>query len=128
MTHSLSDTRKGVNCEELLLLLTIFCFAAKMSNKNSSEGVVGGLDPKLIMEALTSEMRRLFKEGMEEVHDKVDRKLELAFSNSQGRRKANPPMREVRNEEESSEDEESFDNYRRRNRGNRNWGDRGARN
>ena len=86
-----------------------------MSDKNSSEGVSAGLDPKLVMEALTSEMRHLFKEGMEEVHDKVDRKLELAFSNSQGRRKANPPMREVRNE-----DEESFDNYRRRNRGNRN--------
>ena len=98
-----------------------------MSDKNSSEGVSAGLDPKLVMEALTSEMRHLFKEGMEEVHDKVDRKLELAFSNSQACRKANPPMREVRNEEESSKDEELFGNYKRRNRGNRNWGDRGAR-
>ena len=127
MTHSLSDTRKGVNCEELLLLLTIFCFAAKMSNKNSSEGVVGGFDPKLIMEALTSEMRRLFKEGMDEVHEKVDQKLELALSNSQGQRKENLPKRGVKHVEEFSEDEGSIDNTRRRDSGNRNWENRGDR-
>ena len=82
-----------MNCDELLLLLTIFCFAAKMSNKNSSEGVVRGLDPKLVMNALTSEMQRLFKEGMDEVHEKVDQKLKLALSNSQGQRNGNLPKR-----------------------------------
>ena len=99
-----------------------------MSNKNSSEGVVGGFDPKLIMEALTSEMRRLFKEGMDEVHEKVDQKLELALSNSQGQRKGNLPKRGVKHVEEFSEDEGSIDNTRRRDSGNRNWENRGDRN
>ena len=116
----MSDTCKGVNCEELLLLLTIFCFAAKMSNKNSSKGVVRGFDPKLIMEALTSEMRRLFKEGMNEVHEKVNEKLELALSNSQGQRKGNLPKWGMKQVEEFSDDEGSIDNYRRKDRGDRN--------
>ena len=34
----------------------------------------------------------------------------------------------MRNEEEFSDDEESFDNCRRRDKGTRNWGDKGARN
>ena len=49
-----------------------FCFAAKMSDKSASEGVIGGFDPKLIMEALTSEMQQLFKAGMEQIHEMVE--------------------------------------------------------
>ena len=37
--------------------LTLFC--STMSNNNASKGVAGGVDLKFIMEALTSEVKRI---------------------------------------------------------------------
>ena len=47
-----------------------------MSNKNPSEGAVAGFDPKFIMEALTSEMKRMFKLEMEHLHERIEQSLE----------------------------------------------------
>ena len=42
-----------------------------MSNNNASEGVVGGVDFKFIMEALTSEVKRIFRDELEQFHESV---------------------------------------------------------
>ena len=42
-----------------------------MSNNGASEGVTGGIDMKLIMEALTSEVKRMFKAELEQFHERV---------------------------------------------------------
>ena len=36
-------------------------FGSNMSNNDASEGVTGGIDMKFAMEALTSEIKRMFR-------------------------------------------------------------------
>ena len=36
-------------------------FCSNMSNNGASEGATGGIDMKFIMEALTSEVKRMFR-------------------------------------------------------------------
>ena len=43
--------------------LTLFC--SNMSNNNASEGVTKGIDMKFIMEALTSEVKKIFRAEFE---------------------------------------------------------------
>ena len=50
-------------CEVLFFSLTLFC--STMSNNKKSKGVAGGVDLKFIMEALTSEVKRIFRAELE---------------------------------------------------------------
>ena len=47
-----------------------------MSNNNASESMTGGVDMKFIMEALTSEVKRLFKAELEQFHERVEQSFE----------------------------------------------------
>ncbi|GMN73211.1 hypothetical protein TIFTF001_053659, partial [Ficus carica] len=46
-----------------------------MSNnsKNTTEGTTGAVDPKLLMEAMMGEMRRMLRGELEQLHERVDR-------------------------------------------------------
>ena len=55
--------------------LTLF-FCSNMSNNGTSEGVTGGIDMKFIMEALTREVKRMFKAELEQFHERVEQSLE----------------------------------------------------
>ena len=43
-----------------------------MSDNNASEGVAGGADMKFIMQALTSEVQRMFRIELEQFHERVE--------------------------------------------------------
>ena len=47
-----------------------------MSNNNTSKGVEGGVDLKFIMEALTSEVKRIFRAELEQFHERVEKSFE----------------------------------------------------
>ena len=65
----------------LLLLLTLLC--SNMSkDKATAEGSKGEFDPKLILEALTGEMRRMFRVELEQFHEKIE-KIEKSLERSQ---------------------------------------------
>ena len=46
-----------------------------MSNKGASEGVIEGIDMKFIMEALTSEVKRMFRDELEQFYERVEQSL-----------------------------------------------------
>ena len=52
------------------------CFCSTMSNNNTSEGVVRGVVMNFIMQALTSEVRRLFRVELEQFHKRVEHNFE----------------------------------------------------
>ena len=52
-------TRDGVICE-VLFFFFLTLFYSNMSN-DIFEGVMGGIDTKFIMEALTNEVKRMFR-------------------------------------------------------------------
>ena len=58
-----------------------------MSNNNAFESMTGGVDMKLIMEALTSEVKRIFKAELEQFHERVEQSFEQPL---------NPPTRRRR--------------------------------
>ena len=58
-----------------------------MSNNGASEGVTGGIDRKLNMEALASEVKRMFRVELEQFHKRVEQSLEQP---------RNPPTRHRR--------------------------------
>ena len=43
-----------------------------MSNNGASEGVTGETDMKFIIEALTSEVKRMFRDELEQFHERVE--------------------------------------------------------
>ena len=47
-----------------------------MSNNKKSKGVAGGVDLKFIMEALTSEVKRIFRAELERFHERVEQSFE----------------------------------------------------
>ena len=47
-----------------------------MSNDDASEGVKGGIEVKFIMEALTSEVKRMFRAELEQFHERVEQSFE----------------------------------------------------
>ena len=55
--------------------LTLFC--STMSNNNASESVAGKVDLKFIMEALTSEVKRIFKAELEQFHERVEQSFNV---------------------------------------------------
>ena len=49
-----------MNCE-VLFFFFLTLFYSNMSNNGASEGVTGGIDINFIMEALTIEVKRMFR-------------------------------------------------------------------
>ena len=43
-----------------------------MSKNNASKSMTGGVDMKFIMEALTSEVKRVFKAELEQFYERVE--------------------------------------------------------
>ena len=54
--------------------LTLF-FCNNMSNKGASGGVTEGIDMKFIMEALTSEVKRMFRAELAQFYKRVEQSL-----------------------------------------------------
>ena len=48
------------------------CFCSHISNNDASKGVMGGVDMKFIMEALASEVKRMFRAKLEQFHETVE--------------------------------------------------------
>ena len=105
-----------------------------MSNNDASKGVMGGIGMKFIMEALTSEVKRMFRTELEQFHERVEQSFEHPRNPPTGRRRERLPRRGVRVEEEEYEgdgleDEIDHDSvvsnrrYGRRLREARNWED-----
>ena len=64
-----------------------------MSNNNASEGVAGGVDMKFIMQALTSEVQRMFRAELEQFHERMEQSFEHPRNPPTGRRKDRLPKR-----------------------------------
>ena len=47
-----------------------------MSNNDTSKGVTGGIDSKFIMEALTNEVKRMYRAELEQFQERVEQRLE----------------------------------------------------
>ena len=71
-----------------------------MSNNNASEGVAGGVDMKFIMQALTSEVQRMFRAELEQFHERVEQSFKHPRNLPTRRRRGRLPKRGVRVEEE----------------------------
>ena len=71
-----------------------------MSNNNASEGVAGGIDMKFIMEALTSEVKRIFKAELAQFHEWVEQSFEQPLNPLTRHRRERLPRRGVRVEED----------------------------
>ena len=57
-----------------------------MSNNNASKSMTGGVDMKFTMEALTSEVKRIFKAELDQFHERVEQSFEQPL---------NPPTRHI---------------------------------
>ena len=66
-----------------------------MSNNDASEGVTGGVDMKFIMEAITSEVKRMFRAELEQFHERVEQSLEQPQNPPTGRRREGLPRRRM---------------------------------
>ena len=73
-----------------------------MSNNSTTKGVVGGIDMKFIMEALTSVVKRMFRAELEQFHERVEQSLEQRNPPT-GHRRERLPRRGVWVEEEEYE-------------------------
>ena len=71
-----------------------------MSNNGAFEGVTGGIDTKFIMEALTSEVKRIFRVELEQFHERVEQSFEHPRNPSIGHRRKRLPRRRLRVEED----------------------------
>ena len=71
-----------------------------MSNNNASEGVAGGVDMKFIMQALTSEVHRMFRAELEQFHERVEQRFEHPRNPPTARRRERHPRKGVRVDEE----------------------------
>ena len=102
-----------------------------MSDNNASEGVAGGVDMKFIMQALTSEVQRMFRAELEQFHERVEQSFEHPRNPPTVRRRERLPRRGARVDEEeydggNFEDENVYDSgvsnrrYGRRHREDRN--------
>jgi hypothetical protein len=100
------------------------CFAAIMSHdsgKNIAKGDTKLADPKVFMEAVMSEMRRVMKMEMEQVHERIDQmenRCEQPQNGRNLRRRERDPPREEDEERYGSgfdeeEDRDSIINNRR---------------
>ena len=74
-----------------------------MSNNGSSKGVTGGINMKFNMEALSSEVKRMFRAKLEQFHEKIEQSLEQPRNPLIGRRREKLRRRGVWVEEEEYE-------------------------
>ena len=74
-----------------------------MSNNDTFESVKGGIDTKFIMEALTNDVKRMFRVELEQFHKRVEQNLEQPRNPPIGRRREKFPRRGVQLEEEEYE-------------------------
>ena len=80
-------------------------------DKNITSEVSGEVDPKLHMEAMIGDLRRMLRVGLEQVHEQMDRMENSRVEQPQSsnwKRKERVPLREVRVEEEEY-DGDGFD-------------------
>ena len=70
-----------------------------MSDNNASEGVAGGVDMKFIMQALTSEVQRMFRAEMEQFLERVEQSFEHPRNPPTVRRRERLPRRGARVDE-----------------------------
>ena len=110
-----------------------------MSNnsKNTTEGTAGAADPKLLMEAMMGEMRRMLRGELEQLHERVDRienaRVEQPQHVPHARRRERVPVRGEAHDyygidgDEFDEGEDFVGSHRRfgRDRGVRNRGNDG---
>ena len=75
------------------------CFYSNLANNRASESMTGGVDMKFIMEALTSEVKRIFKAELEQFHERVEQSFEQPQNPPIGRRRERLLRRGVRVEE-----------------------------
>ena len=85
-----------------------------MSYNDASEGVAGGVDMKFIMQALTSEVQRMFRAELEQFHERVEQSFEHPRNPPTVRRRERLPRRGARVDEEEYdggdfEDENVYD-------------------
>ena len=85
-----------------------------MSDNNASEGVAGGVDMKFIMQALTSEVQRMFRAKSEQFHERVEQSFEPPRNPPTARRRERLPRRGAQVDEEEYdggdfEDENGYD-------------------
>ena len=66
-----------------------------MSDNKASEGVAGGVDMKFIMQALTSEVQRMFRAELEQFHERVEQSFEHPRNPPTVRRRERLPRRGV---------------------------------
>ena len=71
-----------------------------MSNNRASESMTGEVDMKFIMEALTSEVKRIFKAELEKFHERVEQSFEQPQNPPTWCRRERLPRRGVRVEED----------------------------
>ena len=62
-------------------------FCRNMSNNSAFEGVTGGIDMKFLMQALTSEVQRMFSGELEQFHEMVEQNFEHLGNPPTGRRR-----------------------------------------
>ena len=71
-----------------------------MSNNSAYESMMGGVDMKFIMEALTSEVKRIFKAELEQFHERVEQSFEQPLNPPTRHRRERLPRRGLRVEED----------------------------
>ena len=84
--------------------LTLF-FCSTMLNNITFKCVMGGIDSKFIMEALTSEVKRMFRAELEQFHERVEQSFEQPRNPPIGHRRERFLRRGMQMEEEEYEGE-----------------------
>ena len=74
-----------------------------MPNNNASKDVAGEVDMKFIMQALTSEVQRMFRDELEQFHERVEQSFEHPRNPPTGHRRESLPRRGAQVEEEEYE-------------------------
>ena len=59
-------------CEDLFFFFSNLVFCINMSNHVTFEGMTRGIDTKFLMEALTSEVKIVFRDELEQFHERVE--------------------------------------------------------
>ena len=83
--------------------LSNLVFCSNMSTNGAYEGVTRGIYMKFIMEALTSEVKRMFRAKLEQFHERVEQSFEHPQNPSMVRRRERLPRRGVWVEKEEYE-------------------------
>ena len=87
-------------------------------SQNSQSEVQGGTDPKLQMEALIGEMRRMMKADMDQLHERMDRmeninrgQQQIPLNRQRRERAAQRPAADYIEEFNEEDDDEDYDRH-----------------